>query len=351
MTVNPVFTRKAMELYEDIVRPTNFFQSFYKPQAPTDQLKLSYDIVRKLERIAVDVIPGTGPKNIRKLDPFTNKEYIPPEYDEAVEMNALDLKKRMAGVNALTPVQKGAELSRFLATSFSESRQIIERSIELQCVNAFLDGKLTLNNGDVIDFKQKAAHNFTGVDWTSAATDVLGDLQTALDLIRKNGKGQGSIGIFGQEMMEGILSNTKISSRADIRRIDHIDVQMPQLNETGAAFHGVLTVGSYTIELWTYPQSYEDAADATQDYLGSKKAIILDPRLRADLNFGAIYKFANGNAEGTTAAGLPLLNSSPDAFAPYAVMDRYGYNIQAGVVSRPLAIPVAIDKAVVITST
>lgn len=350
MTINTILTRKAVETYEDRVVPTNFFTSMYGRKTPTDQLILSYDIKRKLERVAVDVVPGTGPKNIRKLEPFTNKEYQAPAYDEAFEFNANEFKRRAFGQTSYTPIQKAARFVEFVNESWNESTEMIERAIELQCVNALLDGQLTLSNGDIIDFNQKLSHQITGTDWTVAANDILANLQTALDLIRSDGKGTGNIFVGGRDMIEGILANTDIAARADIRRIESIDVKMPTFNEAGGAFHGLLTVGSYNIELWSYPQSFEDSSDVTQDYLPDKKAILFDSNARMDLNFTGVDRFTNGNAEGTQMAGVPLVASNLVEFFPYAVMDKYGVNIQTGIESHPLAVPVAIDKVAVITS-
>jgi len=350
MTINTILTRKAVETYEDRVVPTNFFTSMYGRKTPTEQLILSYDIKRKLERVAVDVAPGTGPKNIRKLEPFTNKEYQAPAYDEAFEFNANEFKKRAFGQTSYTPIQKAARFIEFVNKSWNESTEMIERAIELQCVNALLDGKLTLSNGDEIDFNQKSSHQITGTDWTIVGNNILANLQTGLDLIRSDGKGTGDVFVGGKSMIEGILSNTTIKDRADIRRIDSVNISRPAFNDAGAAFHGLLTVGSYTIELWSYPQSYEDAADATQDYLGDKQSILMDSRARMDLNFTGIDRFTSGNVEGTMLAGIPLVESSMVEFFPYSVMDKYGFNIQTGVESHPLAVPVAIDKVVVITS-
>ena len=350
MTINTILTRKAVETYENRRAPTNFFTSMYGRKTPTDQLILSYDIRRNLERVAVDVQPGTGPKNIRKLEPFTNKEYQAPAYDEAFEFNANEFKRRAFGQTSYTPVQKAARFVEFVNRSWNESTEMIERAIELQCINAFLDGQLTLSNGDVIDFKQKATHQVAGVDWTVAANDILGDLEAAADLIRADGKGTPNIFVGGRDMINGILNNTVIKERANFRRVDTIAFAMPQFNDAGGAFHGILTVGPYNIEIWSYPQSFENASDVTTDYLADKKSVMLDSRSRFDLNFTGVDRFTHGNAEGTQMAGVPLVASNMVEFFPYAVMDKYGQNIQTGIESHPLAVPVAIDDVSVITS-
>ena len=77
--INNILTRLAVEKYEDRAVPTNFFTSFYGRKTPTDQLILSYDMNHRAELVAVDVVPGTGPKNIRKLEPFTNNSICPAE--------------------------------------------------------------------------------------------------------------------------------------------------------------------------------------------------------------------------------------------------------------------------------
>ena len=350
MPANPLFTRKALELYKQEKAPVGLFTSFYDRKPPTDQILLSQDIVRSVERIALDVVPGTGPKKIRKLEPFTNKEFTPPEYDEAFEMTAAEFNKRIAGQNAYDPVQKQARLIKFIAEAFKESRWLIERAIEKQCVDAVLTGQITLSDGSIINFFQKATHKIAGVDWSSAATDIIGDVKKAADVIRQDGLSDPNTIIMAEDMMEGILSNTALQARINLRRVDIAEIGRPQMRDTGGIFHGVMAIGSYSYNLWTYPQIFVDASDVSQLYIPAGKAIVLDDRARFDLNFGAIHRFTKGNSEGTQLAGMQLAAASPVEFHEYAFMDERGVAIQAGQVSRPLAIPTAIDKVAVITS-
>jgi hypothetical protein len=356
MTFNAIFKRKTLELFEDIVTPTNFFTSFYRRNEPTSAFKISQDIIRKVERVTEDVPPGTGPVQLRRLDPFTNKEYVLPEYDEGFIFSAREMAKRFAGETAYDPVSTMVKMAEFISRAHAEAREIIERTIELQAVNALLDGQLTLKNGDVIQYNQKVTHNVqTTTSWSNPNADIVGDVDALADLVRQDGKAEPDLLICGKDGLEGILNNTVINARINLRRVDIADIRMPTdgTRGSGAKFHGELSIGSYVYQLWTYPQVYTDPLGVTRKYLPDNKTIVMSSAARFDLNFGAVYRFADGNVEGFLADGRnnPLAIEERVEFAPYIWMGERGRAIEAGVRSSPLCVPTALDKLAVINTT
>lgn len=353
MTIE-LITRAAVSLFKKEASPTKFLSDMFVAKPPINQEKIPIDIMRGEERVAVDVVPGTGPDGQKKLQPFTAKEYVTPAYDESYIMSASETKQRLAGNNAFEPADINAALTAFIADSMKDGQDRIDRAVERQAAEVFNEGTITFQNNDSLDFKMKATHKVTvGTLWSNIAANALGDIQDIGDEIRKDGLGAPNTLIFGSEALRDFLALTEIKDQLNLRRAKLIDIVQPRPNssEKGATFHGLISIGSYEYQIWAYPQWYVSSADGVSpivktEYMPTRNVIVMDSRARLERHFGGIHRFADGNLEGAQAAGISgIMNTgTPTESAPYVFMGNRGLAMEIGVRSRPLCIPIDLDS-------
>lgn len=238
-----------------------------------------------------------------------------------------------------------------------ENQELILRSIEKQAADVLFTGGVTLINNDSLDYKQKATHNFTtAIDWDAAGGLPLDDLETACNLNRKDGKDQSAMVIMGEQALKDFLNNAQVQEFGDFRRINRMDITPPTFNEMGAAFHGEVSVGSYRLQIWTYPQFYlvptgfSLANEGTLvPYVPTDKVVVLSQNVRFDLVYAGIPQLVNRVDPRLSAMGMTSVPSRVATdFHPYAVVDDTAVSVKTGVRSAPLCIPTQIDGYTVI---
>lgn len=352
--IDPKFTRTAIQLFEKIPSRTNFFTEMFTPRPPTNQFKISVDIVREEENIAIDIVPGSGAAEFRRNEPFTNKEYIPPEYDEMYIKTADEVNQRLAGQNAFTAVDKDAATKAFVAKTMRKAENRIKRAIELQCIDALVNGQVTLVNSETVTFNQKATHQIAAATaWSDPTANVLADIEGAGDINRQDGLMESNLLIMGATSIREFLATDQMKDQLNFRRAKLTDIVPPRgAVESGAKFHGEVSVGPYTYQLWSYPQFYLDETDVKRRYMPLEKVLVMNSGAQFDRYFGAINRFADGNVEGAQVAGFDsiIATSEPVAFSPYVFMGNRGKALEVGVRSRPLVVPTDIDTVSVISS-
>jgi hypothetical protein len=353
--------RKAMlEAFEQKAPPTNFLSQFFRRSdmwvVDTDTVEI--DIVRNNEKIAIDVTPHTaGRLNVKKR--WTTKEYKPPMYDEYNSYNGKEFFNRLPGNHPYTSVDAIGSLIARVTDDQTKLMETIIRAIEKMASDVFLTGKVVLVNDEEIDFKQKATHRINAsAAWAGGSANIPADLEGMADVIRADGQTDMSDLIFGSGSWENFIADSSMQARFNYRRVELVDIGMPVLNTAGAAFHGIITVGSYQCRCWTYPQSYEVPTDAeigvdsgTIPNAGSRVAYIPDDKvigLGRNLDLRMVF------------AGVPVIVERPDPrleafgisgfpsamaqdFQPYVLLDKKETSLLVGVKSRPLTIPTQID--------
>ena len=343
-------TRAAIQLFEKKAVPTNFFSGRFKDNKPTNQTLLTLDIVREEEDIAVDVVVGTGAANFRKHEPLVNKEFMPPEYNEAYFMHADAVRQRVAGANVYKEVDRNAVAALHISKSLRKSMNRIKRSMELQAVEIFDNGTITLVGGESLDYKMKATHKRTRVaDWSNPASDAFKDLEDSADVNREDGLRESDLLIMGQNAIRNFLKNNAMKDQLNFRRANLADIQAPSgSKESGGKFHGLVSIGPYTYQLWSYPQFYRSEAGTKFRYMPLDKVFIMSSETQLDTKWGAINRFADANAEGAKIAGMSsaIASSKPVRFAPYVFLSKEGTGLKVGVRSRPLLIPTEMDTFV-----
>jgi len=329
-----LYTKELAAVYSDFVSPTGFLRSFFQNTEKGSKL-ISIEVQRGTERVAVDVQRGTnGQRNT--FNKSTEKIFEPPyynEYHDATELAVYDEMFKSEAVSAQV-------FGRFVETVAEKTTALqdkIERAYEVQCSQVMKTGIVTLNNGTNIDFKRKAASLVAyaaGNNWASGSVSPYDTLETGCRFLREKGKMMGGTvnAIMGREALSAFLDNTIVKERADIRNYTMDVLTEAQRNSVGATYHGRVTAGSFEVDLWSYPQTYDNADGEAVDYMNSKEVVLLPQNPSFTLAFAAVPQLM-------TEGGDPR-----GAYKYYEHMDKRRTAHEFGVKSAGVAIPTAVDQ-------
>jgi hypothetical protein len=341
-----LFTKAYMASYKERVPVAAFLMSFFSIMTFATK-SVSIEVQRGTERIAVDVIRGTE-GNRNSFSKSSEKEFIPPFYNEYFDATSLDRYDRVFGSTfSDVPATIG-----YLASDVTDKtlmlRDKIERAKELQCAQVFDTGVVTLLNGDNIDFKRKATSlvDLTGAGgyWTTTTTDVEAQLVAAAEFIRrtgKNGTPEFNLVMSGSSWL--LLKKTDyFKNTAAYNQVKLMDIRMPQTTSFGAGYHGQINAGAYTFNIWTYDEVYEASGSGTVTrYWNDKKAFVTP---------------VNGTKFNLAHAGVPAIladtrNAEYSQYIANIATDYYLNNYIDPkrkahifeIYSAPLAVPVTVD--------
>lgn len=327
-----LFTKKLIAVYKEKTTPTSFLRSFFSIDESLTK-EVSIEVQRGTEKVAVDVLRGTD-GNFNKMSKSTEKIFIPPFYRENIMANDHRLYDVAIGAQS-------AEVISVLASELADEVNIlkakIERAIEKQCADVFETGIITLNAGTNIDFKRKAAslvNTGAGTYWATGTVSPYDQMLEGANFLRQTGKSQGGVlnAIMGTIAFNDFLKNTIVKERADVLNFKLDMVNEPQKNSVGASLHGRVSVGSYLVNIWTYPEFYDDANGVSTPYVNPKKIIMLPENPEFKLAFGAVPQLLDGS--------MP----KPGAFVVSEYFDQDKVFHKISVKSAAVAIPVAIDQ-------
>lgn len=353
-------TATMLQVYIQNAMPTTgFFTGMFqvRPGNIYDSEEVEIDIQRFGEDVAVVVHDISAGYRMNSTDLFTNKAFKPPVYKEAFTVNAFSLIKRQAGQNPFANPAFRANLTNKIFTGMAAVDAKIRRAIELQASQVLQTGKVTLTdlNGAAayaLDYKPKATHFPTAaVAWNAASADPLGDLKSLCDVIRNDGQARADQVIMGSDAIDAFLANEDVQKVFDNRRIDMGMISpVPNRGQDAAQYRGTIDVGSYKLDLWTYGGVYKDPqTNAITEFLDPAKVIVRASNGRLDGTFGAIPNI--GEMLGTSPRGqiipeLPPRMSSVAQGVDFHInawLDERGEALFAGLGTRPLMIPTAID--------
>lgn len=331
-----IFTKMLAAVLKERISPTAFLRSFFTTvESPT--LEVAIEVQRGTERIAVDVQRGTE-GNRNSFERSNEKIFIPPYYREYFDNHSLRLYDRLFGTNGMIDSAIFSALLEEVAGKYQLLQDKIERAYELQCAQVLETGVVELKNGINIDFKRKAGSlaDLTGNPWTDDTKDPVEDVKNGCQWLRENGKSQGGIFniIMGSKTKTAFDNNKKVIEKANLRRVDHLNISMPQRNSVGATSHGQFAAGDYIVNLWTYPEIYEDATGQRKPYIHPKKFDLLPERPNLIMAFGAVPRLLNTNNAGVKRGAF--------VFGDYVDerQDAHIYDLK----SAGVAVPIAIDQ-------
>lgn len=330
-----LFRTAVIDVYKERLAPMSFLRSFF-PSEESVSKNISIEVVRGFEKIASDVTRGTD-GNRNSFGKSSQKIFAPPYYREFFDLTELDLYDKLVGSAQINDevfaqlVSEGAEKTAIL-------QDMIERAYERQCAQVLQTGIVTLNSGDNIVYNRLADSLVdlgAGNYWTGAAVDPNTVLETACTFVRQKGKSRGAVlnCILGSEALMQFFNNDVVKDRGKIVQYSLDLITPAQRDSVGASFHGEVSVGSYRVRLWSYPESYTNDAGVETSYIDPKNIIILPEKPRFKLGFAAVPQLL---VEGSTP--------TKGAFRVEEYVDQRKKSHIIDVQSAGVAVPSAVDQ-------
>lgn len=340
-----IFTKAYLQAFKENIPTPSFLKSFFDVKKYATKT-IGIEVQRGTERIAVDVLRGVdGQRNQFSLS--TEKEFMPPFYNENFDATLLDRYDRVFGAEANQVPATIGYLATDVADKYTMLRAKIERAKEKQCAEVFETGIVVLNNGDNIDFKRKAASKVdvgAGQYWTTAAADVEAQLIAGAEFIRKQGKNgtpEFNLVISGAAMV-ALKKTDYFKDNADYKQVQLIDIKMPQTTSFGAGYHGRIVAGAYIINLWTYDEIYEqkDTGVITR-YLSENIAFMVPVKgTRFELAHAGVPAIIRDKAN--AEFGSMIVSKAAEYYLNNYI-DNKGKAHIFEIYSAPLSIPVTVD--------
>jgi hypothetical protein len=343
-----MLTHKVVGKFEEMIPVRSGFSAWF-PEETTPSLLVDVEVQRDNDLIAVDVVRFTeGNKN--KSSRITEHVYQPPyfkeDYDfqrDQVYMNTIGngvglnspAVNRMVSANALKGVVK--------------NRDKVVRAIRKQQADVLQTGIVTLNNGDNIDYRRKAASmvnvSVGGNYWsTSASATPMVDIRKGMDFLRDVGNSGGSAVnvVMRSQAYEALINTTEVKSQGVNTLIRRVDIGMPQFSEsTGFSFKGQIDGGDFAVNLWTYNEKYTDANGATQYYLANNLVVMMPDDFQGKTVYGGLPTLNETTVGGVTTQIPGIVEAN---FLIRAYSDKKTMSSTLELTSAPLVIPFTIDK-------
>jgi hypothetical protein len=346
-------TRKMLRMYSDRAGAPGFLAS--KFQSPPENYhsgeEVEIDIRRNGAKVAIVVTDISAPGNKNESTRYVNKTYKPPVYKEEATLSAYDLIKRQAGQLPFTDPDFRANVVETVFRVTGDMEAMIRRGIELQASQVLQTGTLTLKdengvNRFTLSFSPKATHFPTVAnDWNGGSATPLLDLENLAVVVRRDGKRQPGMLSFGRLAWQDFLSDSEVQARLDNTRMNLGRIE-PRRRSEDATFQGMIQLGNYEFEMWTYDGFYEDPQSSSDaPYIVDDNVIMTSPGARLDLTFGAIPVIP-GAASQQALQYVPSRLSDGERgidLSTHAYFSEDGTNLIVRVGARPLCIPTAID--------
>jgi hypothetical protein len=331
-----LYTKYLIDVYKDRIMPTNFLRSFFKVDV-TSTKELSIEVQRGDEYVAVDVVRGTD-GNRNQWSYSTEKIFIPPYFREYFDLTQLQLYDRLFGATTIEDAMF-ARLINDTADKVAQQQEKIERAIERNCAQVFETGIVELQAGINIDYKRKAESMVDegAGQYFADNIDPFKKFENGADFLRKVGLSSDNVfnAILGTDALADLLANTKFTARQNLFNMALDQVTGPQRTDNrGATFHGIITAGSYKIQLWAYPQYFKHPTTGV-------KTPYLDPGLVVMLPINPSFKLGFAAVPQLLKPGQPVRKG---AFIISEFTDEKAKTHEIHVESAPLPIPTAVDQ-------
>lgn len=354
-------TIRMLKAYEEQgTQKPGFLTSFF--QTPPENFHsaevVEIDVRRSGFRVAPVLTNLSAGLNRTESQQYVNKDWAPPIYGEEFSLNSYKLLSRPIGQNPFQDVDFMTSMNKGFFAEMRIREEMIRRSIELQAAQIFRTGQLSLsdaqgNVGFTLNYSPKASHFFTpGVAWNAGSGwDRLGNVRTLCDLINVDGQVSPDTMIMGPKAKEAFVTDATVVPQFTAAGTGIGRLQSP-VERNGGVYHGKVSVGNYSLDLWTAPKQYQaySTGTATQ-YIGDWEVIILSSSARYDLTFGNIPSWADVDPR---LAGLAVGRLSSSAgkvdLITNAWLSGNGRILYGSCEARPLCIPTAIDTFGCITT-
>lgn len=329
---------------EDIEVKAGFSALFPPETSPT--LYVSVEVERDSDLISVDVQRFTeGNKN--KSTRSTEHIYEPPFHKEDYDFARDEIYMNTVALGATEIPNVNQAIAQNALKNVRKNKKKIQRAILKQQADVLQTGIVTLKNGDSIDFKRKAA---SIVDlgaagyWTAGTADPVKNLTDAMTFLRNVGNSNGSTinVVMRPAALTAFLSNEKVLALAEVRRIDRINLGMPEFSEaTGMAFQGQIATVDFVVNLWTYNEKYKNASGQDVYYLSEKNVIVLPNDFQGKTCYGGLPYMRKASIGGVETKVPGVMEAD---FLLRAYDDEKTISSTLELTSAPLAVPFTVDK-------
>lgn len=279
-----IFTKKLVASYKERISPPEFLETFFPTGAGdiTDTLELSVEVQRTTERVAIDVVRGAD-GNRNEFTRSSEKIFISPYFREYFDQNHMTAYEMAFRGDTIS----GNALGRLINSAVDHMKELeatIRRAYEIQRAQILDTGIMTFNKGvGSIDFKRKATSkvNLSGAGgYFSANSNVFDQFQAAGVWLRQNGKVATNTfdAIFGTTAIKDFFANTIFLGRQNLFNMSLDSISSPEKTASGGIYHGTITAGPYRINIWSYPEYYQNAAGTYVDLFNPKIVAVLPPK-------------------------------------------------------------------------
>ena len=256
-----IFTKSYMRKYSENIPVPSFLKSFFNV-SKFDSKTVSIEVERMDEYIAADVLRGTD-GNRNTFSKFSEKEYMPPFFNENFDATSLDRYDRVFGSDVSFTAKTIGYLANDVSKKLLELRKKIDRAKEKMCSQVFETGIVTMVNGDSIDYNRRATSmidlNANGGYWSVISATIEEQLVAGAEFIRTYGKS-------GVPEFDLVMSGTAwlalkksnfFTTNANFNKVNLADIRRPQKTAFGSGYHGQIDAGAYTCNIWTYDEFYK----------------------------------------------------------------------------------------------
>lgn len=360
-------TTKMLALYtQQSLNPLTFFAGMFAvtPYSFFETEAVELDVVRSDNSLALTVQDVSAGYRMNVESLYENNEIVPPAFKEAFTVNAFELMKRQPGKSPFDNPNFKLTLIQKVYKGVDAVARKIRRSNELQAAQVLQEGKATFRDKDdnvlyTLNYGANPTHFPTASKaWSDPTADILGDLASLAGVIRTDGLVTPNQIIFGSNAWANAQKNDAFMKRLDIRNAHYGAIEMPQMRGNGGTYHGKITIGTDVFEMWTYDGTYKDPKTKEQKYyMHPDKVTMKSTMSRLDAAFGAVPNIGELLGDSTRSQFLPelppRLSSTTESFDIFlnAWMDERKENLFAGVASRPVFIPTALDSFGTLTTT
>lgn len=365
-----LMTEGLLEGFSDKAPITSFLESFF-PRKKRNGLYVPWGVKRTNRNVATEVPMGTEGDSV-KANKTTEKRVKAPYVKVATELTELDAYSSVFSPDKnFNPSQNNVDaLVGQILDTIDDIGDMISRFATRQISQFLNTGILNFETVDNIDYRRKAYSGTLAAITAATGLGIYsvqgGDVATisntnfidisikVLKFLKIQGKmsGGGNVfGIFGESVVETILNTATIKDRINFRRADLISLKPPKLVNTGGVFHGTMTIGSYNVEIWTYPDGYDDPVSGNYiDFIGDKDVHFFAPSFEGQTAFSDVPHVAGATTTPFTSASViskkyfDKMKENLPGVVPYMVIKPEVESHKFGLKARPVVMPFSIDQ-------
>lgn len=275
--------------------------TYWEPDAEV----FEYDISRGKVDLAPMILRGTNAEDFDdnkgvQIEKWSNFARVYPLIEDFGDITSKQIAKRVKGEGAYQKMSKALRARMLIREVHKITMQKAYRTMEYLSwyVLRFAQMPVLLGatSSDLLyNFHRKSNHSITpAVAWSTASTDIMGDLDTGWVRIQQDAHVNADILLCGTTAVESIVNNTAVQAFADNRRYYHNAIEAPlvdpglqNLVKNGFGYRGqVTTPKGRKFHMFTYENFYNSTAGSLTEYLPAADALMMSRNFIGDRHFG-----------------------------------------------------------------